>query len=289
MAYNFAVVDSPIQLGTAARLLELWAELYREGAFCPFLPFISWQAADDLVGVAKAADRLARDGLTESLAISNQAFGPLADPLAIDFGVHRWLSSEREEAYSDWLAWILTQIADPRRILKLFGVQDENLLEECALEEPKIKRESNTDVGRPDLVVWFGNRLLVVIEIKTKWFDEIGVNAQLIGYAKWAKDQRQPSRRFFVPVEFASFDPPAGFKSLPWRELALRLRKLALEWIQESTMGRLNGSYLVSAAMTLAFCGAVEQNLLRFSKTPKLFRALASAEYLEDWRARKGV
>jgi hypothetical protein len=35
--------------------------------------------------------------------------------------------------------------------------------------------------------------------------------------------------------------------------------------------------------MILAFCGAVEQRLLGFSKRAKRFGVLSSVEYLEDW------
>jgi hypothetical protein len=44
-----------------------------------------------------------------------------------------------------------------------------------------------------------------------------------------------------------------------------------------------NGSDLIRAAMTLAFCGAVEQNLLRLSGKPAMFRTQLSADYLKDW------
>jgi hypothetical protein len=38
--------------------------------------------------------------------------------------------------------------------------------------------------------------------------------------------------------------------------------------------------------MTLAFCGAVEQNLLRLSGKPERFRAQASSEYVKEWSAK---
>jgi hypothetical protein len=56
------------------------------------LPLASWQAADDLIKVAKL---------------------------------------EREESYSDWFGWILEQLGDSRRVLRLLGVQDRKLLRVC--------------------------------------------------------------------------------------------------------------------------------------------------------------
>ena len=121
------MIDSAERLGLASRTLRLWANLYRRGAFRAPLPSGSWQAVDDLIRIAKQADRSAGGALAESLASSNRTFDPLADPLAIEFRDHRWLSSEREEAYSDWLGWILEQIGDAGRILRLLGVRDSKL------------------------------------------------------------------------------------------------------------------------------------------------------------------
>jgi hypothetical protein len=96
------------------------------------LPLASWQAADDLIKVAKQADSSASGALAESLDLSNRAFDPLADPLAIEFGAHRWLSAEREESYSYRFGWILEQLGDSRRVLRLLGVQDRKLLRVCS-------------------------------------------------------------------------------------------------------------------------------------------------------------
>jgi len=278
------------QLGLWSTTLELWANLYRRGAFRPLSPSGSWQAADELVSVARAADDSARSGLAALLSRSNQAFAPLADPLSVDFGVHRWLSSEREEAYSDWFGWLLDQIKDARQVLRILGVKEATLLRACASEEPLIKREFvlPNGGGRLDLLVEFGNRLLSIVEIKTKWFDEDAVREQLTRYAGWTQKCARPTHCCFVAVDSTELEMPLGFELLPWRELSLRLREQALEWIQESKTGPVNCSHLVRSAMTLAFCGAVEQNLLALSKTPKLFRALASGEYLEDWCAKYG-
>lgn len=268
--------------------LELWADLYRKGAFRGASPPGEWQAADKLVRVAEAADDAARDHLAELLKISNQTFEPLADPLAIDFGAHRWLSGEREEAYSDWFEWILKQIADAGALLKLFEVQDEKLLLECASLKPTINREFTIDDGRPDLVVKFGNSLLVIVEIKTKWFDEDAVRDQLKRYAQWAKNQSQPRRCYFVSTGSGEFVREYGFEPLPWRELAFRMREQARRWVQASENQPLNGEDLIRAAMTLAFCGAAEQNLIGLSGKPGRFTNQFSAKYLTEWSARNG-
>ena len=283
------MIDSAERLGPASRTLGLWANLYRRGAFRAPLPSGSWQAVDDLIRIAKQADRSAGGALAESLASSNRTFDPLADPLAIEFRDHRWLSSEREEAYSDWLGWILEQIGDAGRILRLLGVRDRRLLRACAAEKPVINREFKIPDGRPDLVVEFGNRLLVIVEIKTKPFDWDAVRDQLARYARWIPDPRNPPQRtlrYFAAVELGELDCPSTFEPLPWRELTLRMREQAREWIRASKNHSLDRSDLVRAAMTLAFCGAVEQNLLGLSGKAVIFRTRSSAEYLEEWSAR---
>jgi hypothetical protein len=266
--------------------LELWANLYQRGAFGSSLPSGSWQAGDDLLRVARAADCSAKDALPKSLDISNRGFDPLADPLAIDFGAHRWLSSEREEAYSDWLGWILEQIGDARRVLRLLGLRDKELLRECASEKPIINREFNIPDGRPDIVVEFGKRLLVVVEIKTTSFDEGAVRDQLKKYARWAQSRPQTACCYFAAVELGEFDCPAPFEPLPWRELTLQMREQAREWLRASKKQPRDGRDLIRAAMTLAFCGAVEQNLLGLSGEPTIFRTRSSVEYLEEWSAK---
>jgi hypothetical protein len=149
--------------------------------------------------------------LAEALDLSNRIFDPLADPLATEFGAHRWLSSEREEAYSDWFGWILEQIGDSGRVLRLLGVQDEKFLQACASEKPLINREFKIPDGRPDLVVEFGKRLLVIVEIKTKSFDPVAVRDQLTRYARWIPDPRNPPQRilrYFAAVDPGEFDYP---------------------------------------------------------------------------------
>lgn len=279
------MIDHPARLDSSSIALELWADLYRRGAFRASLPTASWQAADQLLGLALATDCLARARLEEVLAKSNQTFAPLADPLSIEFGVHRWLSSGREEAYSDWLGWILEQIEDAGRVLKLLGVQDQELLRECASENPLVRREFPIPDGRLDLSVKFGKHLLVIVEIKTRSFDDEAVRDQLKKYARWAQDQPQPTRCYFAALESGESACPAEFEPLPWRELTLRIREQAQEWIQASKRLPQDGRDLIRAAMTLAFCGAVEQNLLRLSGKPVRFRAQASAEYLKEWSA----
>jgi len=40
-------------------------------------------------------------------SMSSARLKPLGEPLEHDLGVNRWLAGAREEAYSDWLTWLL--------------------------------------------------------------------------------------------------------------------------------------------------------------------------------------
>jgi len=285
------MIDAATHLAPGSRALKLWANLYRQGAFRVPLPSRSWHAADELIKAAKHADRSASGELAESLGVSSRVFDPLADPLATEFRAHRWLSSDREEAYSDWLGWILDQIGDAGRVLRLLGVSDKKLLRACASEEPIINREFTIPDGRPDLVVEFGKRLLIVVEIKTKSFDSVAARDQLERYARWIPDPRNRPQQvlcYFAAVEFGEFDDLSTFVPSPWRELTLRMREQAREWIRASKNQPPNRNYLIRAAMTLAFCGAVEQNLLGLSGKPVMFRTRLSAEYLKEGRKGEG-
>ncbi len=122
----------------------------------------------------------------DAIAASNEALSPLGDPLNLNLGEHRWLSRDREESYSDWLAWILQGISGAEKILPLFEVGDD-----CARRElgkASIQRERPSEWGRTDVVAWFGDRGLFIIEVK------IGPTGrdlpdQLKRYEEWAYNQ----------------------------------------------------------------------------------------------------
>src|SRR5689334_2146074 len=89
-----------------ADILLRWQELQRRRADVPRKEFL-WSAADRLRESAGKLDEYAKKHFKEALAKSDYHLTPLRDPLALNLGEHRWLSEDREESYSDWLAWIL--------------------------------------------------------------------------------------------------------------------------------------------------------------------------------------
>lgn len=100
-------------------VLDQWAEWGRERA-CPQQPRPGWSAVETLI--AAAQPRLLEDSrvLREILEISRDQL-KFTDPLLCDLGLHRWLAKDREEAYSDWLAWVLEQLGDTDAVFRVLG------------------------------------------------------------------------------------------------------------------------------------------------------------------------
>src|SRR5580700_9951677 len=103
-----------------ADVLVQWQELQRCIVYAPPELF-SWDPADRLIESAGKLDEYAKQHFDEALERSDSQLTPLSDPLRLNLGEHRWFSKDREESYSDWLAWIL-QGMSVTEILLLFGV-----------------------------------------------------------------------------------------------------------------------------------------------------------------------
>src|ERR1035438_4714941 len=86
---------------------------------------------------------------------------PAPAPDGCDFTEHRWVGERREEAYSDWLTWVLAQ-ADAAEVLLILGAADTELSAACGHSLVSIARESfaaeghEGSTGRPDLRVSLG-------------------------------------------------------------------------------------------------------------------------------------
>jgi hypothetical protein len=165
--------------------------------------------------------------------------------------LHRWLSSDREEAYSDWLGWIIEQLAKPKEIIALLcGDADASLLGQCAgVVEVHRERVFATDAGvrRTDIEVYFGSTKAILIEVKLIDADEVS-EEQLDDQAHHGKEFE---RRFLLVTSGALKN--GDFELILWRDICLRLRRIVPDICERN---------IAVAAMILAFVGAVEQNLL---------------------------
>ncbi len=228
---------------------------------------VSWDSAQFLVASAESLDLYARSHLADALGHSDAELWPLRDPLRLNLGEHRWLSADREESYSDWLAWILQGMC-AMEILSLFALGDDAM---C--DAPKVHREVSSEYGRTDVEVWFGQQSLLLIEVKVQPTGR-DLSFQLKRYEKWAAGQRVGRRLFVLLGTDEPKEDIAPFLFADWRTVCMRLRRYAK---------RLKESDLLRAAALLIFCGAVEQNLVGLSEQPRRFRTMATVDYLRDW------
>lgn len=207
--------------------------------------------------------------LNDLLRESNRRLNPLEDPLKIDFGLHRWLTGEREEAYSDWLAWILEKLSSPELIgMVLFGDNDFLTCKGICKSDREvwIPIGGKERTGRLDIVLRFESEAIIVIEVKVIDADYSDTSKQA-GYKIWLDDQKYTKHRYkiLIATKGSTENHYHGFTLLLWEDLCKRLRKILPKILE------IEG--LTIASLVLAFVSAVEQNLvglpsLRFNKEP---------------------
>jgi hypothetical protein len=261
-------------------LLRQWGELGRRLARAP-RPTPSWEPVQRIATAAVAFFARERQRVAELLKRSDQKLAPLTDPLALDLGLHRWLAVGREEAYSDWLAWAVQQLTNPRDVFALFRVKPPDEFEwptdpaEVVREHP-VPTGHEDRTGRLDLVVRYAGRALLVVEVKLGSADDADT-AKQSGYAEWSKAQPEPLQQpRLLATDAEESESEGGFELVPWEHACQKFRRFALKHIAENRVS--------VAALTLAFVAAVEQNLLRLrAPTDSAFVNPRLAPYLSKW------
>ena len=99
-----------LSFAQALSTLRTWGQLARSLALSQCSVVFSWDPVRRLTTTATPLFNALAKKVNELLDASDCRFSPLADPLRLDFAVHRWLRGNREEAYSDWLAWIVQHL-----------------------------------------------------------------------------------------------------------------------------------------------------------------------------------
>lgn len=132
-----------------------------------------WAVASKLARDFRIMSQAVREPLAVAYDRSKKSLFPLSDPLDARFPLHRQLSSDREEVYSDWLQWVLQQFSDPQSLGRILG--SPNLAQLANPDEPVIvDREITVEhgyagqAGRLDLVLRQQSRRLIVVEVKTR-------------------------------------------------------------------------------------------------------------------------
>ncbi len=243
-----------------------------------------------MAAVARLLFEAEAERVRSLLTKSTKRLEPLADPLATDFGLHRWLAGDREEAYSDWLQWVLQQVQTPREVFRLLGVSLPGKLQDLRDMAPAVGRELQVpqghedQEGRLDLWVRYEGSVLFVLEVKKADADHADTRKQA-GYKAWLAAQPEPYKYPILIAAEAEAEVYEGFRLLRWSDLCVGLRRLARRLTSEGC--------LVVAAMTLALAGAVEQNLLGLSAIGGAvgsragFNVRRLVAHLERWLAEK--
>jgi hypothetical protein len=248
----------------AAEVLRQWASLASSGA--QQLKGAAWEAMQAFIGAAKPRLAAKESQMRELLDRSGARLAPIRDPLLTDFGLHRWLKGEREEAYSDWLAWTLQQIGSVADILNVLGIVNANVPTSALDVTANVTREvwvlpdGRPPARRLDLLVKCGETLLAVIEVKVVSPEDADLDKDKY-YGQWARSQNPDAATILLALDGAK-EVYDDFVLLTWERLCLNLRRL-LPKLREQ-----KGKGVVAAALTAAFVGAVEQNLLGFSDWP---------------------
>jgi hypothetical protein len=249
------------QIEQRLKLLRAWASIGAQlRASRSFATAAGWSGAKRIMDAVRPILAGEAKRLKNLLAQSRKKLAPVQDPFDVDLGLHRWLDAEREEAYSDWLAWVIEQARTPGRVFKILGLQlpPDSLLKrqravvrrEYCVPYGHIDRE-----GRLDLVIRFGGRAMIVVEVKKGESEEADTTKQA-GYTLWLDEQDCFHKKSILLATAGEEESYQGFSFLSWADLCVELRLLAMALKRDSRL---------AAAMVLAFVAAVEQNLLGFS------------------------
>lgn len=238
-----------------AGVLRIWAALSEPAP-------VSWIPLASMIQVADAEARELESQLSDLVNQSDaglRAFS-LCDPLLADAGLNRWLKREREEAYSDWLKWILDELGSAAGVLKILGIEESEIVASCRIGVFKIEREVPIPDRRLDLLLTLGDSVMIIVEVK-KYSAETADTAKQAPYYEWLEKQKFRQRKGVLLVAEAAEENYENFSRLLWADVCIRLRRLL--------PGLSTRVGVVKTAMFVAFVGAVETNLLNFAVPPQ--------------------
>jgi hypothetical protein len=251
----------------ASEILRTWASLFQPAR-------ISWSPVTGMIRVAEAEAQNLESELKQLLESSDAKLRAiwLCEPLLADAGLNRWLKKEREEAYSDWLKWILDQLGSAADVLEVLGITEPKIVAVVNSQANafKIDREKYISAGRLDLLLTLDDSVMIIVEVK-KYSAESSDTAKQAGYYAWLESQPVRERRALLLTTDAAEDKYENFSILLWADVCIRLRYLL------PTLATRIG--LVKAAMVVAFVSTVETNLLNLVAPSKETDAVERLSY----------
>ncbi len=215
-----------------------------------------WSAVEAIVAAADRCSSLYAEDVDRLLRESDTRLRPLEDPLHAGIGLNRWLRSQREESYSDWLHWVLEQIKEAHQVFSLFWEATDPFPSGLESSSVSVHREFRVPGGRLDILIRFGAEHMGVVEVKTVNPDYADTEKHRI-YLNWSGSDRKTCLPPILLAPAGMKSDYHGFRAFTWEELCTRLRRM---------LPRLIGSIgITKAAMVCAFIGAVEENILNLS------------------------
>lgn len=246
-------------------VLKTWANLGRY--LIPPQISVTFSQFETFIESAQNLLTLEREILYNLLGKSNKVFAPLADPLSVDLGTHRWLQGSREENYSDWLIWIIQQLQFPELVFSLFNINEPQLLEKCSnagssqiTREYYVEKGHEDQSGSIDIFIFYKDTAIIVVEVKKGDAESRDAEKEK-GYKesiyKRFSNLKKQYILFILLVTSGEKEEYDGFKKVIWSDVCLWLRRF---------VAHDKDSNLITKALILAFVGAVEQNLLGIEK-----------------------
>jgi len=252
-------------------VMQKWAQYGRR--LRPMPRIVSWEPVKPMIGACKKLLDLKWQALMRMLDESDKRLAPLKDPQRVDLGMHRWLSEEREESYSDWLQWVIEALGSAESIFRVLGIEAPEVASRRQFLKPQVDREvwvekgHDEQSGRLDLLIQFARETIIVVEVKLTDAESADTDKQkgywdsLENKYKESAEKKQLYAKLLV-VNAEKLDY-WNFKPITWKDLCLELRRIVAE-------GKWRTDRLMEGAMILAFVGAVEQNLLGFSASSRV-------------------
>lgn len=258
----FKTVDTPTQ----AWVMATWAKLADRPrtANTP----VSLEALHRMLNALGHDETTAAHRLGQLLEETKALYPGIGDPLgpSLDLGSHRWLSRANENSYSDWLAWIIERQDHPSLILPLFGMS----LPQTRNGRWTVEREVITPDGRLDLLLRNPQIGALCVEVKTESDPGEG---QLERYLSWVAVQQSQLGLVLLAIQEPESPRPEKCRFCSWKDISLRLRSWATAWLSDPNR-------IYDAVLTLAFCGAIETNLLSLRTSG--VNAVRTADYIEE-------
>jgi len=279
-----SAAELPARFSRAWQLYARWGKLFGEQVESE-VPDSACQAIQRITAAFRSLAEHERGHLADLLEKSDRQFAPMADPFRLGFFGHRWLDTqrEREESYSDWLAWLLERMDSIQQVLQVFGLEHTGFGALVRGTKASVSREEalsipDSELKRTDIVIRFADAGILLVEVKIRSLDAAGGAENLPVYLEWLQ-KRQPDaeRRCAILLVPQSMESPCPeWEVRTWEDVSLSLRRQAAQ----------NGPKKLEpllAAITLCFAGAVEQNVLGLDGTGAAISAPQTALYLEQF------